>query len=101
MANAHNPQQASAQAQASAAEGPAADPDGERFYLEVIDRIEAIRGKNNRNWMDLLRLAFRHAPHEAAQIVAGIYQHDQEISTLAKMLVDGPGETGQGQTPSA
>jgi hypothetical protein len=33
--------------------------------------IEAIRGRNNRNWMDLLRLAFKHAPEEAAEIMAG------------------------------
>jgi hypothetical protein len=33
----------------------------ERYYLDLIDEIERIRGKNNKNWMDILRLAFRHA----------------------------------------
>lgn len=60
-------------------------------YMAVIDEIEAIRGKNNKNWMDLLRLAFRLAPEEAAQIVAEIYRDDQRISDLAKKLTDSSG----------
>ena len=31
-------------------------------FLKVIDKIEKIRSKNNSNWMDILRLAFRHSP---------------------------------------
>jgi hypothetical protein len=54
--------------------------------MGVIDQIEAIRGKNNKNWMDLLRLAFVHAPREAAGIVSEIYKYDQKISVLAKKL---------------
>lgn len=57
-------------------------------HLEIIDRIEAIRGRNNKNWMDLLRLAFKHAPEEAAEIMAGIYREDTEISELVKQLTD-------------
>jgi hypothetical protein len=56
--------------------------------LEIIDQIERIRGMNNKNWMDLLRLAFRVAPAEAAQIVAEIYRQDAEISALAKKLAE-------------
>ncbi|MCB1463590.1 MAG: hypothetical protein KDJ90_14455 [Nitratireductor sp.] len=56
------------------------------YYMGLIDEIEKIRGRNNRNWMDLLRLAFKHAPQEAAAIVAEIYSHDQDISELAKKL---------------
>ena len=29
----------------------------------IIKEIENTRSKNNKNWMDLLRLAFKHAPH--------------------------------------
>lgn len=36
--------------------------------------------------MDLLRLAFRHAPREAAQVVSEIYRYDQDISELTKKL---------------
>ncbi len=59
-----------------------------QHYLAIIDEIEAIRGKNNKNWMDLLRLAFIHAPKDAANIVAEIYSHDQDISELAKKLTE-------------
>ena len=31
-------------------------------YLKIIDQIEAIRTKNNKNWMDILRVAFKHSP---------------------------------------
>ncbi len=55
-------------------------------HLAIIDQIEAIRGRNNKNWMDLLRLAFKHAPEEAAEIMAGIYKEDAEISRLVKQL---------------
>jgi hypothetical protein len=55
-------------------------------YLAIIDEIEAVRGNNNKNWMDLLRLAFDRAPTEAAAIVAEIYSEDTRISSLAKRL---------------
>ena len=38
-------------------------------FLKVIDKIEKIRSKNNSNWMDILRLAFRHSPREASRIM--------------------------------
>ena len=57
-------------------------------YLAIIDDIERIRSKNNKNWMDLLRLAFELDPPAAAGIVAKIYEHDGEISALAKKLTE-------------
>lgn len=59
------------------------------WHDEIIDQIEATRTKNNKNWMDLLRLAFKHAPDEAAEIVAEIYREDSEISKLARKLAMG------------
>ncbi|MGG7576421.1 UDP-4-amino-4,6-dideoxy-N-acetyl-beta-L-altrosamine N-acetyltransferase [Rhizobium sp. Nf11,1] len=58
-----------------------------QYYMDLIDRIQAIRGRNNKNWMDLLRLSFKLSPKEAAQIVSSIYQDDGEISELAKKLL--------------
>ena len=55
-------------------------------HLAIIDQIEAIRGRNNKTWMDLLRLAFKHSPDEAAEIMAGIYKEDAEIGRLVKQL---------------
>lgn len=58
------------------------------YYMDLIDQIEKIRGKNNKNWMDLLRLAFKHAPEEAGQIMAEIYKMDGDISQLARKLTE-------------
>lgn len=57
-------------------------------YDGIIDQIEAVRTKNNKNWMDILRLAFRHSPDEAAAILAEIYKEDQAISDLARQLTE-------------
>ena len=46
-------------------------------YLAIIKQIEKVRSKNNKNWMDILRLAFKHSPKEAAVILAEIYKEDQ------------------------
>ena len=35
-------------------------------YNSIIDNIEKIRSKNNKNWMDLVRLAYKYAPKEAS-----------------------------------
>jgi hypothetical protein len=56
-------------------------------YLNVIDKIEAVRTKNNKNWMDLLRLAFQHAPSEAAVIFTEIFKEDKEVNRLAQELL--------------
>ncbi len=53
---------------------------------QIIDQIEKIRSKNNTNWMDILRIAFRYAPDEAAKVMANIYKQDEKISKLAKKL---------------
>ena len=55
-------------------------------YQKIIDNIEKIRRRNNGNWMDLLRLAFKHDPKGAANIMAKIYRDDTKIGKLAKKL---------------
>ena len=55
-------------------------------YLEIIDEIEKIRTRNNVNWMDVLRLAFTHAPEEAKKIMKMINEEDSMISELLKKL---------------
>jgi methionyl-tRNA formyltransferase len=54
--------------------------------LEIIDEIEKVRSKNNVNWMDVLRLAFTHAPNEARAIMAKINKDDNRISELLEKL---------------
>lgn len=55
-------------------------------YIKVINKIENVRKKNNKNWMDVLRVAFTYAPKETAKIMASIYSDDSKISKLAKKL---------------
>ena len=54
--------------------------------LEIIDAIEKVRSKNNINWMNILRLAFKHSPEEARVIVGKINEDDGKISALLKQL---------------
>tara|TARA_B100001115_G_C15621459_1_gene298258 strand:- start:338 stop:532 length:195 start_codon:yes stop_codon:yes gene_type:complete len=54
--------------------------------LNIIGKISNIRSKNNKNWMDLLKLAFKNDPKAAAKILNRITNYDQEISKLTKKL---------------
>ena len=58
----------------------------QKRYLKIINKIQKTRTKNNKNWMDLLRLAFRENPREAIIVVRGIFKEDQKISKLVKRL---------------
>jgi len=55
-------------------------------YLLAIDKIEKIRSKNNINWMNILRVAFKYAPKESAKIMNKINKDDGKISKLLKTL---------------
>lgn len=55
-------------------------------YHKIIDEIEKVRGKNNVNWMNILRLAFKYDPKGAAKIMSKIYKDDARIGKLAKKL---------------
>mgnify|MGYP006057923931 CR=1 FL=1 len=55
-------------------------------YLKIIDDIEKIRSKNNVNWMDILRLAFEHAPRDARKLMGRVNEYDKKISDLLKEL---------------
>ena len=56
------------------------------YYLVIIDEIEKIRKKNNVNWMDILRLAFRNSPDEAKKLMMKVNTEDDRISELLKKL---------------
>ena len=57
-----------------------------KHYLNIIDEIELVRTRNNVNWMDVLRLAFTHAPDEAKVLMKKIDTEDSRISELVKQL---------------
>ncbi len=56
-------------------------------YLKIIKKIESVRKKNNVNWMDILRIAFKHDPKKTAKVMAKIYADDQKISRIVKELL--------------
>jgi len=56
-------------------------------YKKIINKIENTRRKNNKNWMDILRLAFKSSPAEASIILSQIYKEDKNIGILAKKLL--------------
>ena len=55
-------------------------------YLKVIDEIEKVRTRNNVNWMDVLRLAFIHAPEKAKKLMKKINEEDNRIFQLFEKL---------------
>lgn len=54
--------------------------------IKLIDQIQKIRSNNNKNWMDLLRLALKLDHKETSKILAEIYKDDRKISKIAKKL---------------
>lgn len=57
-----------------------------KMAKKLINQIQKIRSKNNVNWMDVLRLGFKHDPQNASKIMSKIYLDDQKISALVKKL---------------
>jgi len=55
-------------------------------YSKIIAEIQRMRTKNNTNWMNVLRLAFKFAPKEASKIMKKINFHDKKISSLIQKL---------------
>ena len=55
-------------------------------YFDIINKIEKIRSKNNVNWMNILRLAFKLDPKAASKIMKKINYDDKRISNLLNKL---------------
>jgi hypothetical protein len=55
-------------------------------YTRIIGQIEKIRSKNNVNWMNILRLAFKLDPKNASKIMKKINYDDKKISNLLNRL---------------
>ena len=55
-------------------------------YDKVFNDIEKLRSKNNKNWIDILRLAFKHSPSEAKKIFKQIVNKDKQLIKIAKNL---------------
>ena len=57
-------------------------------HINIINKIEKIRSKNNVNWMNILRLAFKLDPVSAKKIMKKINYDDKKISNLLNKLSD-------------
>ena len=57
-----------------------------RKSLKLVNQIQKIRSKNNKNWMNLLRLALKLDHKSTSKILSEIYKDDQIISKLAKKI---------------
>ena len=55
-------------------------------YNKIINQIQKIRSKNNVNWMDILRLAFKLDSKKASKIMKKINYDDKKISRLLSKL---------------
>ena len=54
--------------------------------LKFVDQIQKIRSKNNKNWMDLLRLSLKLDFNSTSKILKEICKDDKKISNLAKKI---------------
>ena len=55
-------------------------------YLSIINKIENVRKKNNTNWMNILRIAFKNSPKETSKVFKQIHFSDQKINKLSSKL---------------
>ena len=55
-------------------------------YIKIINKIQKIRSKNNVNWMNILKLAFKLDPKRASKIMKKINYDDKKISSLLSKL---------------
>lgn len=56
--------------------------------LKVINQIQKIRSKNNKNWMDLLKLSLKLDFKSTSKILKEIVKDDRKISNLAQKISD-------------
>jgi hypothetical protein len=54
--------------------------------LKILNQIQKVRSKNNKNWMDILRLSIQLDYNKTSKLIKSIYEHDTKISRLAKKI---------------
>tara|TARA_B100001564_G_C20321225_1_gene525831 strand:+ start:97 stop:288 length:192 start_codon:yes stop_codon:yes gene_type:complete len=55
-------------------------------HINLIKKIQKIRSRNNANWMNILKLAFKYAPKDAGKLMKKINSDDKKISNLVNKL---------------
>lgn len=59
-----------------------------KIGLKLINQIQNIRSKNNKNWMDLLKLSLKLDFKSTSKILKEIVKDDRKISNLAQKISD-------------
>ena len=54
----------------------------------LIDDMENIRKKNNTNWMDLVRLAYKLDPASTKIIIRQIVDNDKKIASVLEEIAE-------------
>ena len=54
--------------------------------INIFDKIESIRSKNNKNWMDLLKLSLKLDFNLTSKILKEICKDDKRISNAAQKI---------------
>ena len=57
-----------------------------RTEAEIINDIEKTRSRNNKNWMNIIRLAMEKAPEETKKIMSAIAEEDAKVQALTLEL---------------
>ncbi len=52
----------------------------------IINLIEKIRRDNNKNWMNLLRIAIKNSPNESKRVLNRINMNDRKVTKLFTKL---------------
>jgi hypothetical protein len=53
---------------------------------KIFNQIEKLRAKNNKNWMNLLKLSFHNEPNKTMKIINNILSKDESLIKLATSL---------------
>ena len=54
--------------------------------INLVKKIEKIRSKNNKNWMDLLKLSLTLDLKKTSKILKSICSEDKKISEIAEKI---------------
>jgi|TARA_B110000977_G_C10628180_1_gene319056 hypothetical protein len=54
--------------------------------IKLVNQIQNVRSKNNKNWMDLLRLSLKLDFNTTSKIIKEICKDDKRISNLAQKI---------------
>lgn len=54
--------------------------------IKLVDEIQKVRKKNNKNWMDLLKLSLQLDLKNTSKILKNICKEDKKVSLLANKI---------------